>query len=177
VEVIVLCGPMGAGKSTAARHLESVLDAQVLSFTSAVFRPVLVALDIEPGREAYQNVGEWLMKWPGEEQLVAALLSHWDPLRRVILDDVRYSRTLELVRSAASGKAMTLFLDCPGAVRYERLRRRDGVASAEEFNDAMSRSTELDVENLRAAAEHVITNDRSLEEFQAALGRIAASLP
>lgn len=164
MEVIVLCGPMGAGKSTAARYIAERLNGQILSFTGGIFTPILKVLGLAPSREAFQGLGEVLMQWPGEAPLVEALLRQGTPGRRLIFDDVRYGRTLELVRRAAD-TAVVLYVDADPAVRLQRLQRRDGMSDRAEFMIASQRSTENQIESLAEEASAIVRNNGSLKEF------------
>jgi dephospho-CoA kinase len=114
------------------------------------------------------------MRWPGEDQLVAALLSRWDRGRLLILDDVRYLHTLDLV-VAASEQVVTIFIDCPDSIRFERLRLRDGLIDQEEFGAAASRRTEGEIGRLESRASSVLVNDGALKAFRAKLDALAAS--
>lgn len=164
MEMIVLVGPMGAGKSTAASFLANEYSGQVLSFTQAVFSPILGILDIEPTRSAFQGLGESLMAWPGEEALVHALLATWDHQRVAILDDVRYLRTLRLVSDKVTS-ASTLYIDCPDDIRYQRLSYRNGLSSWDDFATASARSTEQEIAALRHHAQYVVANDTEFDVF------------
>jgi dephospho-CoA kinase len=173
VDVVVLCGPMGAGKSTAARILAEQTRAQSLSFTSAVFTPVLQALQIDPSRAAFQGLGQALMSWPGEEQLVRALLARWDKSQLLVLDDVRYRHTLDLVIQEAES-VFVLYINCPDGTRFTRLQVRDQLSSRDEFRRISARATEREIASLRGYADAVILNDGSLDEFRADIGHIIA---
>jgi len=105
--IILLCGGVGAGKSTLAHRLSEWLgDARVLSsdsFKRRVYERLLLELESNIGKQKY-----------------------------LILDATFYRKIYrDRVREIAMGrdKIFTIYLKCPLVVCLERNRRRSGAVS------------------------------------------------
>jgi dephospho-CoA kinase len=172
MDVVVFCGKMGAGKSTAAQHLSTSFGLPTLSFTKAVFNPILQVLRVEPSRASYQEIGKVLASWPGERQLLTALLAESEGNSTVVLDDVRYKMTGQTVRSLAE-RSIFIYVEASFEERYSRLKRRDGVTSMTDQRLVESAPTESQIDELREFADVVVINEHAADDFLQRIEHIA----
>lgn len=163
---IVTAGYIGAGKTTAANIIASKLDCPVLSFVQTLFVPILATLRVEPTRSELQKLGSSLMVYPGERVLVEALVSHCAS-DALVVDDVRYPTTIDLIREQRS-LVRVLFVEAPPDIRRMRAAKRDG-SSLGEVRHAESQNTEKRIADLRDCSDLVVDNSGSLADLERAI--------
>jgi dephospho-CoA kinase len=158
MQPILLLGPAGSGKDTAARRLSDEFGLAVYRLTRPVL-PTLAAFDWTYliDRLVIQGADRAVLQRRAK-QLVADAFRALDLYalvnELVVVPDVRLPSELSRLR-AVWPQTLAIYCDVPPEIRAERLRARDGaVLSA----DAAQHHTERDVEALRDAADWLWDN-------------------
>jgi adenylosuccinate synthase len=177
--VLVISGPIGAGKSTLAQGLVARHGAQRVSS-----RELLLARVGESSgdRRSLQEAGAALDRQTGGRWLadsVKELLGRRDgPARLLVVDSVRVASQVEALRGVLGSRVVHVHLSAPEqelAARYEQ--RRSRAASDREgasFEEARADATERGVEALADLADLVLNTQRHPSE--AVLVQVASLL-
>lgn len=171
---VVLSGELGAGKTTAARHLADTHHFEHLSFVERIWLPVLRERGIAPSRSSLQVLGIELMSDLGPRGLVDKLLS-FQTTSRIVIDDARRVDVVEYLRSQRP-RLTHIHLLADFAIRFPRLQERDGVASVSEQLAAEQVETEVTITELESVADHVVLNDGELTRLLARLDQVVSTL-
>ena len=170
--VVVLSGPIAAGKTTLAWQLRDAYGAVVFGT-----RQLLLAhLGPGAGRANLQRLGETLDRetsgmWVADA-LNAELVQRGDvPI--IVVDACRVREQVDAIRSAFS-RVYHIHLTAPARVREARYSRRDPFDAGLSFEDASKDSTERQADSLSSVADLTIETDIVPEA--AMLERIDANL-
>ncbi|HEV7767816.1 MAG TPA: adenylosuccinate synthetase [Thermoanaerobaculia bacterium] len=165
--VVVLSGPIAAGKTTLADSLEK-------RFSFARFKTrelIRTILGTEPAREALQKAGEDLDRESNGTWVAAALTKQildaqaTGPDGRILVDSVRLISQVEAIRNAFGRNVVHVHITAP----YEILARRYAarIATIQElatYEHVKADPTEAQVETLQDVADIVIDTSQATEE-------------
>lgn len=175
--IIGIAGELLAGKSTAAEFYIKTYDAKHYKF-SRIIDQVLDMLDIPVNRKSEQDMGALMKELYGEGVWANALAMNalhnghtfllFDGLRKV--EEV-------LVLKQELPRFHLVYIDAPLELRYQRSKLRDekpgeNTQNFEQFKASELHAADIDIKRLRDYADHVITNNGTLEEFHLQLSRI-----
>ena len=171
---LVVCGPIGAGKSRAVKAFAEKGYA-VVSFSRLV-RKECAQRDFLITRENCQRVGQELFESLGPEGIVAAAMAAAGVtgFDKIIFDGVRHSSVLDVIERRAS-HVVTVYVDSPQRVRYERYKKREGLSrlSLNDFRAIDEHPIEAGTQTLIKRANVIIDNATSETDFEVALQNIA----
>jgi dephospho-CoA kinase len=175
--IIVLTGKIGAGKSTAARHLATRYGVKPLSFVELIWKPILKERGIPPTRENLQLLGIELMRRRGPEALVGELMSsiRADDAAWFCIDDVRTTTVYSAIKLLRPTSVL-VFIAASFDARLRRVMSRDGVRSADEQKRAELVETETGIPELKLAADFVISNNGDQSTLEASIDLVARSI-
>lgn len=161
--VILLSGPISCGKSTLAKGLRSLSNAEI--FRTREILGDLVKQRFSSDRLALQRAGDRLDKSTGGIWVVEKL-EEWirksSLVSDVIVDSVRIPAQIEAIRKAFGKKVIHVHLTAPPQElekRYKR-RHRGSKGHAYSYTEARKNSTERKVDSLRDIADVVIDTKR-----------------
>lgn len=167
--IVVISGPVGAGKSTLARRLAARFGASHIRTRDLIIERARVSGDAVPrdraGLQAYgerldiETEGTWVA------QDLAAHVSDVDPTRLVVVDGVRIAAQIDSMRSAFGRDVVHLHLQAPYDELVARYRRRkaSGESEIEElasYDDVARNATEAQVAELARDADFAIDSQR-----------------
>lgn len=164
--MVLVAGPVRAGKSTLARDIAERLGGMLVGFGDAV-RQRTLALGLPAERASWQEVGE---RWVDEdsEGLCDTVLAPIAGQALVVVDGVRHRHVYDLLRARAAGRRVVLvYVDADAGTRRKRLAR-DGIGAAA-TERVLAHSTETELPWLRSAADIVADGTSSAEQVLAAL--------
>lgn len=166
--IVVLSGPVGAGKSTLGRDLASEFGLAYVR-TQDLMRDVATArgVTLEPERRAMQEFGERLDeetegRWVADEVAELVASGHANG-GLVIVDAVRIVGQIDALRSAFPSNVTHIHVHAPKDVlgaRYEA-RENSGLTELSSYAEVASNRTEANVSSLEADADVAIDTSRS----------------
>jgi adenylosuccinate synthase len=179
--IVVVSGPVGAGKSTLARNLA---DRYGLAYvrTQDLMRDIAIERgeELPPERRALQEYGEKLDvetsgRWVADQ--VSAMISRGDvvgPL--VIIDAVRIVRQIDSLRDAFPSEVAHIHVHAPTEVLAKRYKARvdSGLTELADYEAVSANKTEASVGDLASDADVSIDTAQSSEGD--VLARAAAAL-
>lgn len=168
LRIVVVSGPVGAGKSTLVQALTAKFAAMTVRTQSLMADEAdLAGTVMRQERRWMQEFGEWLDR-DTEERWVAQGVSKrvaavQEPVRLVIVDAVRTVRQVDALRDAFGGRVRHIHLHAPKAALAERYERREGSGLEElaTYEEVVANSTESRIRELEADADVSIDTDRS----------------
>ena len=172
--IIGISGPIAAGKTTAARLLETV------GFRYGRYSEVLSELASEQGRPAnrdtLQQLGQAVHLDPGQRWLNSRLLCRLNEDNDdLVIDGLRWPEDRAFWVERFGPMFRHVHVSAPSNVRRERYPNDGG--SVAEFDAASAHEVERGVRNLGALADLVLENDQDLDAMRRLLGeRIDARL-
>ncbi len=164
---IIICGPMGSGKSTVAALVASRLSIQVVSFGNYI-RCMAQHSGRPTTRRALQDLGDSLYKKIGASGLLKGAMSMAgiDDGEAVVFDGVRHAEVLEEIRRGA-GKTIAIYLDVGLEERYRRRKtQRSDSISREQFEATERHAVESQIRDLAESCDFVIDASRPLSILQ-----------
>lgn len=167
--VLGITGPIGAGKTSVGKYLESAHGFHYLRY-SQVLAEWLAA---DPSaKNQLQGIGWEVMAGGKQAELNARLIQRMVPEGNYAVDGLRHSLDHNTLSNTFTGHYHLLYIDCPPEVRWRRLQERRGFASFAEFQEADSHPVEQQIPRLRAEAAVVLDNQGSLEELYSAVEQV-----
>ena len=161
--VIGISGPIGAGKTTAARLFERV------GFSYGRYSQVLADLASEqgrrPDRETLQQIGHWVHKDPGQRWLNCRLLCRIDfEDADLVIDGLRWPEDHAFWVERFGPTFRHVHVSAP--TKQRRARYRNVGGSGAEFDAAARHNVESGVRELKALAHLEIENDLDVDNLR-----------
>ncbi|MSQ59165.1 MAG: DUF429 domain-containing protein [Betaproteobacteria bacterium] len=160
-KVIGFSGPLASGKTTAAKHLES------LGFGygrySMVLEDELTKRGEQPTRRALQEFGLHVNRELGQRWLGRRLLGLFNDSRRIAIDGMRFPEDHALLIESFGPAFTHVHLQSPVAKRQERYERRD--PEGKPFSEADTHKVEHGVNSMKAIAQVKVANRSNLRSF------------
>ena len=175
--LIGLTGTNGAGKGEAAAYFRA--RGYSCHSLSDVIREDLAGRGLPASRDNLIRTGNELRRRFGPDVLARRTMAKIGPGERAVIDSIRNLAEIEALRREEG--FILLAIDAPVELRFARaaLRGRDeSAADLEAFRrkEALERAGGTESQQLEAAmaaADRLIVNDGSLEEFQRRLEEVA----
>jgi len=168
-KVIGLSGPIAAGKTTAARYLESI------GFHYARYSQVLASLLETEGksvnRSELQKHGIYVHENLGQRWLGRKLLASLPREGNIVIDGLRFPDDHAFLAETFGPGFRHLYLDAPVELRKHRFETRENLD--ETFSHAQAHAVEQKGELLRELAHEVVFNESSLEVLTYCLAALA----
>jgi dephospho-CoA kinase len=166
-KVVGFSGPIGAGKTTAARFLEE------RGFAYARFSHVLEEMLRSRGgsisRETLQDFGEQIHQSPGQRWLCQQLVASLPKTGNIVIDGLRHLEDHAFLIEEYGPAFVHVHIDAPEETRQQRYTER---GSAEDFAEAIRHPSERDVRRLAGLAHHQLSNAGALDDLRTKLLRI-----
>lgn len=163
--VVGISGEMFAGKTTAARILES--EGFAYTRISLVIEDVLRERGLEVNRENLQDVGLELHQTQGQRWLCRRAIERISsPQNNIVVDGLRWSDDVNYLAERFGGRFQHVYISAPVHLRETRARALGRIA---EFRPAASHAVESGVTGLKPLASITIMNDRGLQTFERAV--------
>lgn len=179
--LLVLVGPLGSGKTQAAKALrERYGYAEV---NSGRVLAGLLGLDPVPvtPRDVFQEAaGDFIARPDGPRRLARALHEAVQAAEspRVLVDGVRHRSTLQALTSMTEGvRTAVVFVHTPPDVAFKLYRRREQPSlRIEGFLTLRAAAAEIEVESLIGQSDAVLYNWLGVESYQAAIDALMRDL-
>jgi dephospho-CoA kinase len=158
---VAVAGKIGSGKTTITKCLAKVLGWPCASFGDYV-RSVARDCGQSQGREHLQNLGTQLLRSDPHDFCRAVLsTAAWTPGDSVIIDGLRHTETIEILREIVSPAVLKIVLiSVSEEIRLRRLKERgEGDETAVAIAEAHSSEQEV-ASGLSAFADLVIDGDK-----------------
>lgn len=160
--VVGLSGKLGAGKTTAARHLQSL--GYAYRRYSQVIEELLKQEQPEFDRSALQRKGDQVHRELGQRWLGRRLVAPVYNEPFLVIDGLRFPEDAAYLYEVFGPAFTHVHIDAPTEARHERYVSRASGGS-DQFALAEEHAVESQVQNLSALADKHIVNDRSIAEF------------
>ena len=164
--VLGITGPIGAGKTSVGKYLESAHGFHYLRYSQVLAE--WFAAD-PAAKNQLQGVGWEVMAGGKQAELNARLVQKIGPAGDYAVDGLRHSLDHSTLRNAFTSRYHLLYIDSPPETRWRRLQVRRGFATFAEFQAADSHPVEQQIPPLRPEADVVRQNAGSLEELYSAV--------
>lgn len=165
--VVGVAGRIGSGKTLVAQCLERDFGFQYLRYSLVLAE----WFHTDPTNKAgLQEVGEGVMAGEGQRELNRRLIARIDHHSEVVVDGLRHPIDYECLAVEFKDRFILIFVECPPAMRFERIR--DRFSTYEQFLVADSRPVESNIDSLRSLASATISGTMSGEELRSELGRL-----
>ncbi len=162
---IGLSGEIHAGKTTAGRWISAA--GFTYSRPSLVLEDILVRSGHEPTRGALQALGSRLRESPGQRWLIQQTLARCGSAGRVVIDGLRFPEDHAFMIERFGPAFHHVHIDAPLEARLDRYVRLGG--HADEYASITNHAVEQGTPRLRNFATDIISNDKSLSRFRAAI--------
>lgn len=166
--VIGLSGALGAGKTTAARHLEK--HGYTYCRYSEVIARRVAARKATYSREDLQEEGQIVHDELGQRWLGRELLRPIQDHRFVVIDGLRFPEDHAFLTEVFGAQLLHLHVVAPHTLRKQRFLKREGAKAAFELQE--SHTVEQQTSRLGELARDVVDNQGSLNDFSEKLDRI-----
>ena len=166
--VIGIAGRIGAGKTSAAKYLNTKHGFQYLRY-SQVLAEWLVK---DPGSKAQlQKVGWEVMAGGKQTELNRRLIAQVTPEGDAAIDGLRHIIDQESLSKAFSSSFRLLYIDSGAEQRWNHLNGKGRYTSRDIFDAADSHPVEQQIESLRTKADLVLGNEGSLQDLYTAIDK------
>lgn len=171
--VIAFSGFAHAGKTTAARRLEEILDFCYCR-PSMVLAEMLSASGRTADRAALQELGNEMHASGRQRLLIAETIAICSGSRRIAADGIRWSEDREYLSEVFGNQLLHVHIEVEPAILVARHIALGGTA--ESYSALRSHDVEAGIEPLSRKADLVISNNGSLSDFRRAVDVIARNL-
>src|SRR5712664_2243470 len=162
--VIGIAGRIGAGKTSAAKYLNTKHGFQYLRYSQVLAE--WMAANPE-SKEQLQKVGWEVMAGGMQAELNRRLMARITPDVDVAVDGLRHPLDYTTLSNSFSGSFRLLYMDSPRIQRFERLSKLGKYVDLGEFDAADTHPVEREIESLRATGAVVVPNELSLQDLYA----------
>ena len=164
-----ISGPISAGKTTAARYLESK------GFTYCRFSEILQieaeARGLPLTRSSLQELGKEVYESRfGQRRLQNTLAARVGDAQRVVVDGLRHLEDRAFLYERWGMAAVHIYVEASENTRCQRYADHYQMTE-DEFWRAEMHEAEHNVTGLKALADHVVYNEGSVSELIAGVGR------
>ncbi|HXE92016.1 MAG TPA: AAA family ATPase [Terriglobales bacterium] len=160
--VLGITGPIGAGKTSVGKYLESAHGFHYLRY-SQVLAEWLAA---DPtAKNQLQGIGWEVMAGGKQAELNARLVQKIGQEGSYAVDGLRHSLDHTTLRDGFAEHYHLLYIDSPPETRWRRLQARRGFATFADFQAADSHPVEQQIPLLRPSADFVLQNQGPLDEL------------
>lgn len=167
--VIGLSGRIGAGKTSAGKHLSLKHQFQYLRYSQVLSE----WRGSDPDNKvALQKIGWDVMSGGMQAKLNERLIKQIQPTPRdVAIDGLRHPTDYLSLKNSCGSAFHLVYIESSHPSRWNRLRANGKYTDFEAFETADSDPVEQQIENFRNSAELVIRNEGTLREFHMALDK------
>jgi dephospho-CoA kinase len=162
---------MGAGKTSAAKHISSKFRLQYTRY-SRVLEDWMAQDGTDRGK--LQEIGWKVMDRGLQVELNSRLIGGLDLTRGAAIDGLRHPIDFDSLFAALHPSFKLIFLEAPPQKRFERLRSK--FATFEAFEEADAQPVEGYIDFLKSLSSVTLVNDESLESLFAQLDAWMATL-
>jgi dephospho-CoA kinase len=168
--IVGITGRIGAGKTSAARHLEANHRFKYLRYSQVLSEWLAKC---PGGKQQLQVIGWEVMDGGKQSELNSRLIAQIDAQSDHVIDGLRHPIDFHSLKAAFPSSFHLLYIDCPLEVRWKRLSAR--FPTFDEFIRADSHPVEGNIDVLKSFADRVLTANRSMQEFTSALDQVVAA--
>src|SRR6266704_6868055 len=160
--VIGLSGRIGAGKTSAGKHLSSKHQFQYLRYSQVLSEWRGIDPDNKVG---LQKIGWEVMSEGMQAELNERLIKQIQPPPRdVAIDGLRHPTDYASLKNSCGSAFHLVYIESSRQSRWNRLRANAKYTDFEAFQSADSHAVEQQIENFRASAALIIPNEGTLQE-------------
>ncbi len=170
--VIGIAGRIGAGKTSAAKYLNTKHGFQYLRYSQVLAE--WKAANPE-SKAQLQSVGWEVMAGGMQTELNRRLIAQVFPESDVAIDGLRHTIDQESLSKAFSPSFRLFYIESGVEQRWNHLNGKGRYTSRDIFNAADSHPVEQQIESLRTKADLVLRNDGSLQDLYAAIDKAIPS--
>ena len=170
--VVGLSGPIGSGKTSVGRHLES----RGFRYTrfSHIIKRIAQDRGLGDGREVLQRLGQEIHETPGQRWLAAQVAAEVQEEGRAVIDGLRFPDDHAYLVEAFGPAFVHVTIETPEDLRRDR-HLATGTTT-EEFARAISHRVESGVPSVASLAHAHVRNSGTCEELMASVDGILAKL-
>jgi dephospho-CoA kinase len=167
--VVGLSGRMGAGKTSAGKHLSSKHQFQYLRYSHVLSE----WRGSDPDNKvSLQKIGWEVMSGGMQAKLNERLIKQIQPPPRdVAIDGLRHPTDYVSLKNSCGSAFHLVYIESSRPSRWNRLRANGKFTDFEAFESADSHAVEQQIETLRTSAALIIPNEGTLQEFHMALDK------
>jgi dephospho-CoA kinase len=170
--VVGIAGRIGAGKTSAAKHLSTKHGFQYLRY-SQVLAEWMAA---KPESKAQlQSVGWEVMAGGMQTELNRRLIAQVTPEADAAIDGLRHIIDQESLSKAFSSSFRLLYIESEAEQRWKHVSGKGRYTSRDIFDAADSHPVEQQIESLRTKADLVLRNEGSLQSLYTAVDEAISS--
>lgn len=170
---IGISGPVGAGKTTAARYLSISYGLSYLRY-SEILAEMLG--QEKTNRSALRDFG-WQVMSSGQQKILnEMLLSMMTIGTDHVIDGLRHPVDLETLSSQSDQPFYLLYVDASPTIRWPRVKGRDGFQSWEEFKAHDCHEVESKLPYLKEKAYKVLLNEGTSQALEFKLDQVISEI-
>jgi dephospho-CoA kinase len=171
--VVGFSGHIGAGKTSAARFLESSHGFRYLRYSQVLAEWLL---DESQGKAELQAIGWDVMDGGRQRELNSRLIARIESGADHAIDGLRHPIDHESLSQAFPSHFFLLHIEAPLELRWQRHKPKGRFASFEEFRRADMHPVEQHIDELKPLATKVLTNTGALEELYQQLDAVLVGI-
>lgn len=161
---IGICGPLGAGKTTAAKYFYHTYGWSYLRYSEVLAE---MSAETAPNRRRLRQSGWDIMSHGLQSSLNQKLLSKMECDIDYVIDGLRHPLDYESLHDRPP--FILLYIDASPKIRWRRLKSRDGLRTWEHFSRANTHPVESHLSILKEKAYKILHNEGSIPELHAEL--------
>jgi dephospho-CoA kinase len=164
--VIGIAGRIGAGKTSAAKYLNTKHGFQYLRYSQVLAE----WMGTDPDSKAQlQNVGWEVMASGMQPELNRRLIAQVIPGSNAAVDGLRHTIDEESLRKAFFSSFRLIYIESGAEERWKHLSGKGRYTSRNVFDAADAELVEQKIESLRPTADLILRNEGSLQGLYTAL--------